>query len=99
MQAVNVLLEGTPAHINIAAVEETMLKVDGVKKVHDLHVWTITSGVEAMSSHIVLSESCDLRDSDRVLEQLGALLKEKFRIEHTTIQIEKSSRHKKEVQH
>lgn len=99
MQAVNVLLEGTPAHINVAAVEQVMLEVDGVEKVHDLHVWTITSGIEALSTHIVLADSCDPRDGDRVLEALAVLLKEKFGIDHSTIQIEKSSRHEKEMQH
>jgi cobalt-zinc-cadmium efflux system protein len=99
MQAVNVLLEGTPAHINVAAVKLGMLAVDGVEKIHDLHVWTITSGIEALSTHIVLGENCDPRDADRVLEQLSALLKEKFGIDHTTIQIEKCSRHEKEMQH
>jgi cobalt-zinc-cadmium efflux system protein len=99
MQAINVLLEGAPAHISLAAVEQAMLRVDGVEKLHDLHVWTITSGIEALSTHIVLAETCDPRDSDRVLEELTALLKEKFGIDHSTIQIEKSSRHEKEMQH
>ena len=99
MQAINVLLEGAPAHISLAAVEQAMLKIDGVEKLHDLHVWTITSGIEALSTHIVLAETCDPRDSDRVLEELTALLKEKFGIDHATIQIEKSSRHEKEMQH
>ncbi len=98
-QAVNVLLEATPAHINLAAVEETVLAVDGVEKVHDLHVWTITSGIEALSTHVVLSESYDPRDGDKVLERVSTVLKEKFGIDHTTIQIEKSSRHEKEMQH
>ena len=99
MQAVNVLLEGTPAHISLAAVEEAMLMVDGVEKLHDLHVWTITSGIEALSTHIVLAGNCDPRDCDRVLEQLAIILKVKFGIDHSTIQIEKSSRHEKEMQH
>ena len=98
-QAVNVLLEATPAHINLAAVEETMLAVDGVEKVHDLHVWTITSGVEALSTHILLAEQCDPKEGDRVLEEISVLLKEKFGVDHSTIQIEKSSRHDKEMQH
>jgi cobalt-zinc-cadmium efflux system protein len=99
MQAVNVLLEGTPAHINLATVEREILRVKGVEKLHDLHVWTITSGIEALSTHVVLAESCDPKDGDRVLEQLGSLLKEKCGIDHSTIQIEKSSRHEKEMQH
>lgn len=98
-QAVNVLLEGTPAHINLAAVEETLLDVEGVGKVHDLHVWAITSGIEALSAHVVLEENCDPKDGDRVLEALAVFLKEKFGIDHSTIQIENSSRHEKEMQH
>jgi cobalt-zinc-cadmium efflux system protein len=98
-QAANVLLEATPAHINVAAVEEAMLKVDGVAAVHDLHIWTITSGMEALSVHVALTDNCDPRDADGVLEQLVALLNDKFGIDHSTIQIEKSSRHEKEMQH
>ena len=98
-QAVNVLLEATPAHINVAAVEATMLAVDGVEKVHDLHVWTITSGIDALSTHVVLADTCDPKDGDRVLEQLAAVVKEKFGINHSTIQIEKASRHDQEMQH
>lgn len=56
-------------------------------------MWTSTSGI------VVLEENCDPKDGDRVLEQLGSLLKEKFGIDHSTIQIEKSSRHEKEMQH
>ena len=98
-QAVNVLLEGTPAHINVAAVEQAMLRVRGVAGVHDLHVWTITSGIEALSTHIVLADDCDPKDGDGVLDRLAALLKDNFGIDHSTIQIEKSSRHEKEMQH
>jgi cobalt-zinc-cadmium efflux system protein len=98
-QSVNVLLEGTPVHISPAEVEQAMLKVDGVKKIHDLHVWTITSGIEALSTHVVLADNYDPKDSDRVLERLAALLKERFGIDHSTIQIEKSTRHEREMQH
>jgi cobalt-zinc-cadmium efflux system protein len=99
MQAVNVLLEGTPVHIDLAALEQAILKVECVEKVHDLHVWTITSGIEALSAHVVIADNCDPKDGDRVLEHLAPLLKEKFGIDHSTIQIEKSSRHEKEMQH
>ena len=51
-EATNVLLEGTPAHINLAAVEGVILETEGVEDVHDLHVWTITSGREALSAHV-----------------------------------------------
>lgn len=95
-QAVNVLLEGAPAHINLKALEETMLAVPGVAAVHDLHVWTITSGMESLSGHVVLANERSLQDSQDIIEVLNTLLKDKFGIDHTTIQVETSSRREKE---
>ncbi len=97
-QAVNVLLEGTPAHISLAAVEQAILQVEGVTTVHDLHVWSITSGVEALSAHVVLDEAADSRAPSRILEELSTRLKEEFGIDHTTIQLEPSSRESTEPQ-
>src|SRR5262249_59719104 len=54
--AVDILLEGTPAHINIMSLREQLGHVDGVGSVHDLHVWTLTSGVLAMSCHVVAED-------------------------------------------
>lgn len=97
-QAVNILLEATPAHINIAAVEQAMLKVHGVEAVHDLHVWTITSGMDALSTHVVLADASESQTPSRILETITARLKEEFGIDHTTIQIEHSSRRENEMQ-
>lgn len=91
MQAVNVLLEGTPAHINLKSVEETMRSASGVAAVHDLHVWTITSGMDSLSAHIVLTDDVPLQAGQKILETLNAQLKEKFGVEHTTIQVEYAS--------
>lgn len=98
-QAVNVLLESTPAHINVAAVEEAILKVNGVQAVHDLHIWTITSGMEALSVHVVLTDGSESQNAPEILEILSVLLKKEFGIDHTTIQVEHLSRHEKEIQH
>jgi cobalt-zinc-cadmium efflux system protein len=84
-QAVNVLLEGTPAHLELGEIEEAMCRVPGVQRVHDLHVWTLTSGREAMSAHVVVA---DVRESDRLLDALHTVLHARFGIDHTTIQIE-----------
>ena len=84
-QAVNILLEGTPAHLELGEIEEAITSVSGVRRVHDLHVWTLTSGREAMSAHVVVD---DVRESDRLLEALHALLHSRFGIDHTTIQLE-----------
>jgi cobalt-zinc-cadmium efflux system protein len=84
-QAVNVLLEGTPPHLELAEIEAAMCAVPGVRRVHDLHVWTLTSGREAMSAHVVVA---DVRESERLLETLHALLHARFGIDHTTMQLE-----------
>jgi cobalt-zinc-cadmium efflux system protein len=81
----NVLLEGTPAHINLAAVENAILQTDGVQDVHDLHVWTITSGREALSAHVIHAENTS---QPELLKELRAKLYEKFGVDHLTIQME-----------
>jgi cobalt-zinc-cadmium efflux system protein len=83
--AVNVLLEGTPSHINAAAVEEAMKTVKGVRAVHDLHIWTITSDRHAVTAHVVIG---DLSESYRILRELRVLLAERFALTHATIQLE-----------
>ena len=84
-QAVNVLLEGTPSHLDLREIEGAMIQVPGVRRVHDLHVWTLTSGREAMSAHVVVA---DVRESERLLEALHAVLHARFGIDHTTIQLD-----------
>lgn len=88
MQAINVLLEGTPAHINLKAVEEAMRSVPSVAAIHDLHVWTITSGMDALSAHVVLAGEKSVEESQKILELLNTKLMESFGIVHTTIQID-----------
>ncbi len=85
-QVVNVLLEGTPAHLDIGEIEAAMRSVLGVRRVHELHVWTLTSGRDAMSAHVVVD---DLSASDRLLEELHRVLHARFGVDHTTIQLER----------
>jgi cobalt-zinc-cadmium efflux system protein len=87
-ESVGVLLEGTPAHIDLAAVRGAMLEVEGVEEVHDLHVWTITSGMEAMSGHVVMAENGRRRHQGELLRELHDLLHERFGLHHMTIQVE-----------
>lgn len=88
-ESVAVLLEGTPAHISVDAVRAAMLEVDGVEDVHDLHVWTITSGMDAMSGHVVAGdESVVRRGSGAILADLHTMLHERFGLHHLTIQVE-----------
>jgi len=85
-EAVNVLLEGAPADLDTREIEHAILGVDGVDRVHDLHVWTITSGFVALSVHVVTEKD----GPDDLLWQVRELLRSEFRIEHSTIQIESS---------
>jgi cobalt-zinc-cadmium efflux system protein len=84
-ESTNVLLEGTPAHINLAAVETAILNTHGVADVHDLHVWTITSGREALSAHVIHRESISQTD---LLRELRTKLHDRFGVDHLTIQME-----------
>lgn len=83
--AVNVLLEGTPAHIDAAAVETAMRTVPGVRDIHDLHIWTITSNRYAVTAHVVIAEA---ETSYRILRELRELLARRFSLTHSTLQIE-----------
>jgi len=98
--AVDVLLEGAPRHIPVAEVSSAIAKVPGVAAVHDLHVWTITSGLIALSCHIVVScEGPDCRSHDEILTEAKAVLRGRFAIEHTTIQFESDRYQHEEVIH
>jgi cobalt-zinc-cadmium efflux system protein len=84
-ESVNILLESTPSHINIRAVVDAMHTVTGVTDVHDLHVWTISSGMEALSAHVTIEPGVSHRAA---LEELQERLRAGFNIGHLTIQIE-----------
>jgi cobalt-zinc-cadmium efflux system protein len=84
-QTVNVLLEGAPPHLDVTEIEDALRGAASVRRVHDLHVWTLTSGREAMSAHVVVEAGAL---TDRILEDLHVILHTRFGIDHTTIQIE-----------
>ena len=84
-QSVNILLEGTPGHLQIPEVMQAMRRVPGVHEVHDVHLWTITTGMEAMSGHITVD---DVGQSATILSALNVLLSQQFGITHTTFQLE-----------
>ena len=84
-ESADVLLEAAPAHIALGDVHDRMISVPGVTSVHDLHVWTVTSGVIAMSGHLVVQNPAD---NQRVLEAVQLRLA-KLGIGHVTVQMEK----------
>ncbi len=83
-EAVAVLMEGTPAHIDVDRVRDALVELDGVLAVHDLHVWSITSGLESVSAHVVFRD----RAHDELLSEIRDRLHERFGIDHITIQLE-----------
>ncbi|HEX8394523.1 MAG TPA: cation diffusion facilitator family transporter [Longimicrobium sp.] len=87
-ESVSVLLEGAPGHIDVEAVRGAMMEVEGVEDVHDLHVWTITSGLDALSAHAVVDEVPGRRAASEVLYDLHCMLHDRFGLHHLTIQIE-----------
>jgi cobalt-zinc-cadmium efflux system protein len=86
--SVDILLEGTPAHVDLTEIREALCGVDGVESIHDLHVWTLNSGLHAMSCHAVL---CGSPEPHHILEELSHIVRNRFEIEHTTIQLEEVS--------
>ena len=83
--SVTILLEGTPAGMDAGAIGSAMVGVPGVQEVHDLHVWTITSGFPSLSAHVLVPEGDDCHAVRRRLE---AMLGERFGLTHTTLQVE-----------
>lgn len=84
-QAADILLEGVPAHVDLDALARTLREVDGVASVHDVHVWTISSGVHLMTGHVVTGRHGDHHD---LLVRLSQLVRERFGIARSTIQLE-----------
>lgn len=84
-QAVRILLEAAPPDMDVADVEARIAALPGVAHVHDLHIWTLTSGMEAATGHVVLDGAAR---PTRVLEGVLALLEREYGITHATIQVE-----------
>jgi len=86
----NILLESTPREMDLETIAKTISSVDGVKGVHDLHVWTITSGLYALSGHVTVDVEA-ISDGSKILGKIASRLKESFGIEHVTLQVEKET--------
>lgn len=86
---VDVLLEATPKGVDVQLIREHILAVDGVVSVHDIHIWTITSGVPVFSAHVVVADAAlDARGADQILDTLVSCLGSHFDTEHCTFQLE-----------
>lgn len=85
--AIHILMEGAPVGLDVSAVEAAILADPEVRDIHDLHVWSITSGITALSAHVRVRP---VLDEDQVLKRLSTVLGERFDIHHTTIQLERA---------
>ena len=86
-ECLHIFMEGTPNEIKVQAVSEEITKIDGVYEIHDLHVWTLTSNVFAMSAHVKIMHEF-VPQTNSLLRKINETMKEKFGINHCTIQIE-----------
>ena len=83
-EPVDVLMEAAPAGMDVRELGNAMASTPGVVEVHDLHVWTVTSGFPALSAHVLVERGCD---RDEVLARTEQMLEERFGIHHTTLQV------------
>ena len=84
-EALDILMEAVPRHIDFQRLRKGLERVPGTNRVHDLHVWTLTTGQYALSAHAVIDGSID---GERILEQMRQLLETRFDVRHVTIQLE-----------
>ena len=86
-EAVDILLEAAPAGVALPEIARAIESVEGVAKLHDLHVWSITTGMPALSGHVVVKDAF-LGDVDAMLNRIKGVLEGRFGICHTTLQLE-----------
>jgi cobalt-zinc-cadmium efflux system protein len=84
-QALLILVQAAPAHVDVSAIRSELAALDGVKDVHDVHVWTLTSGMEVGSAHLTIGAACD---PAMVLTSAQRLLTERHQLAHFTVQVE-----------
>ena len=89
-ESIDIFLEATPKEIDMDKMVDDLLRIEGVKDIHHLHLWTITSGIYAMSAHVLIDDLL-ISKSNRILDEIERLLRDKYSMEHTTIQFESES--------
>jgi cobalt-zinc-cadmium efflux system protein len=87
VESIDIFLEATPKDINVEELLDDLRKIKGVKDVHHLHLWTITTGINAMSTHVLIDDLL-ISSSAHILKEIKSLLRNKYKIEHSTIQFE-----------
>jgi cobalt-zinc-cadmium efflux system protein len=87
----HILLEGAPRELDMREIIATLKQLEGVVDVHDLHVWTISTGMDALSGHVVVRDQM-LSESSRLLSEINKVLARRYAITHTTIQLEQDNK-------
>ena len=88
-ESVHILLEGLPRNIRLPDVAQAILKIKGVQEVHDIHIWTLGTDLQALSCHVRVPDM-HMEESEKILEEITACLAQEFHIEHTTVQFERA---------
>jgi cobalt-zinc-cadmium efflux system protein len=86
-ETVTVLMEGVPKHIDVHQVDTALREIDGVREIHDLHVWSIGSGLTALSCHVLIADQ-HLSEGASIIQRMTDMVAERFHIHHVTIQPE-----------
>jgi cobalt-zinc-cadmium efflux system protein len=92
-ESIHILLEGAPIHLDLEHVRASLLDLEDVTEVHDMHLWSLSSGKESMTCHLVVSDDADTK---RVLRAGAEMLKSRFGLDHVTLQIEGPPEHDQE---
>lgn len=87
LESSDILLEAVPKHLDVGQISDGLKEVRGVRDVHDMHLWTITSGIYALSCHVLIEDQM-VSDSARIVEEINETLGKKFGIGHSTLQLE-----------
>lgn len=86
-ETLNILLEGTPRGLSLGEIRATLEQIDGVEDVHDLHIWSLGSNSHALASHVTIAD-IPPSESNLILDRINLVLRDRFRIYHTTLQFE-----------
>jgi cobalt-zinc-cadmium efflux system protein len=92
VEAIHVLLEGTPTEVDLGRLARVMGETEGVRRVSDLHAWSLTTGYNALSAHVVGEEQLDAEGREELARTLGELIRAEFAIHHVTLQVEPECR-------
>lgn len=86
-ESVDILLEGVPKDVNYDAVEKYISKNPGVDSIHDLHIWSLTSGVNALSGHIIMKPETTITEMNDIIFEIKKGLNSSYKISHTTLEV------------